>query len=125
MEHDRDLILAEVKERFSRRERGSGRFSRAELRALALRALAAGHSAGTVAAAAGVSRQSVLNWKRCVARIAAPVELQVVEGPPLGAGDVPARDDTARLRFASGAVLEFPFSQIDSRFLALLNGGAS
>ena len=120
MKHDKDPILAEVRLRFSKKGRSAGRAYRADQRKLALRALDAGRSVGAVAAAAGVSRQSVLNWKKCIAGQAAPVELQVVAEPPTAISE----NIMARVLLRSGAVLEIPLARLDARLLALLGGGA-
>jgi len=121
MKREHDLILAEVRERFSTRERRVGRTYRAELRNLVLRALHAGCPVGSVATAAGVSRQSVLSWRKCLAGRADPVELQIIAEPAPTLNE----NTAARVLLRSGAVLEIPFSRLDGKLFALLNGGAS
>ena len=125
MRHDRDQILADVRDRFSQRGRIPGRIYRAELRELALRALDAGHLPVAVAKAAGVSPQSIHNWRRSVAKSSVPVELKVVEELAPKQGVDRTLDAWGRLHFRSGAMLELPLAFIDLRLFALLNGGAS
>lgn len=128
-------ILKEISRRFSRERRGRpGRLTPvpASLRKATLAALRYGHSADEIADAAGISRQSVVNWERQAAKAAPvnrPVELKLVDERP-ASETVPVsvpREAVAmaRIRLQSGAAVEFPVTSLDARLLAVLNESAS
>lgn len=117
-------ILDAIRHGFSSRE---GRRIPKQLRSLALTALREGHTPGAIAQAAGVSRQTVVNWKRAsVAELTdpvpTPVELKVIDAPDQAgrAGETAA----ARITLCSGVTVELPAVLLDVRWLVALNRSA-
>jgi transposase-like protein len=122
-------ILDAIRHEFSRRR---GRPIPEGLRRLALEAVRHGHTASEIARAAGISRQSVRNWKRAVDVIRTtpparptPVELKVIDAPARSHCGVDESVATARITLKSGAIVEMPGSLLDVRWLVALNGSVS
>lgn len=127
-------VLKEISRSFTRARRGRSRRLTpvpTSLRESALAALRGGHSAGEIADAAGISRQSIVNWARCAVRVAAPkrsVELKLVDkraaGPAASVAEVGSSVAMVRIRLTSGAVMVLPVASLDARLLAALSGSA-
>jgi hypothetical protein len=108
-------VLARIKRQFS----GNREYPFQEsLKKLAISGLDAGCSPKDIARAAGVSRQSIVNWRKQLQ--ASPVELKIVESAPTPAG----QPEVARIHFRSGVVVELPASRLDTEFLLSLAKGA-
>lgn len=120
-------ILRAIRHEFSRRP---GFSISDRLRRLALSALDRDISAGRIARAAGISRQSVVNWRRQARSRGssnvslAPVELKVLEGAPPQIG-MWESGSTVRILLRSGAMVEVPAALVDPSWLVALNGSAS
>ena len=115
-------VLEEIKQSFSKwnRENHKGGCS-AALKRLAIAAVESGHSASEVGRAAGVSGQSITNWRKREKSIAAPTELKLSAVEPVpSAGDSPL----LRIYFRSGASVEIPPSHFTAQLVAILNSGA-
>jgi hypothetical protein len=110
--------------RNKRRNHGRQTYS-PQLRDMALGAIDAGIGAKSVAKVAGISAQSVLNWKR---HVPAPRELKLVatvEAAPAPALQKPVGAPvTARVTLRSGALIEVPASALTVELIAALNVGA-
>jgi hypothetical protein len=124
MEQD-TRILDAIGREFSQR---SGRRVSQRLKELAVSALHKGHTATEIARAAGVSSQSVVNWKKTSDGVSAPksrlpIELKVVEERVLLDKAVEERLSIVRILLRSGAVVEVVASSLDPSWLIALNGG--
>ena len=128
-------ILRQVRRAFSQRRRDGHGFYTESLRQMAAFAVSRGHTPGAVAEAAGVSRQSILNWYRkkgAVFRKAkphsvrrttslSPVELKIVKSrTPVTPGT--EGQPTVRILFRGGACMECPVSAVSAELVAALNG---
>jgi hypothetical protein len=108
-------VLARIKRQFSRNREYPIQES---LKKLAIFGLDAGLSPKEIANAAGVSSQSIVNWRKQLQP--APVELNVVESAP-----TPARQpEIVRIHFRSGIIVELPASRLDTELLISLAKGA-
>ena len=123
-------VLREIRRRFSRRRsegRGAGHAVPNELRELALSALRGGHTAGQIAQAAGISGQSVVNWRRQMTQAAATdgaVELELIDGQKPASPEPGQEVAMARISLRSGVTVELPASMLESSLLLALNGSA-
>ena len=121
-------ILEIIRGGFSERQ---GRRVPGRLRELALSGVRQGHTCGEVARAAGVSRQSVVNWSRrsrltrggAMPVPVAPVELKVIESQAQAFAG--AEGAIIRITLCSGAVVEMPARALKPRWLVALNGRGS
>lgn len=130
-EIERARILKKIALKFSHhRRRNNGRRSYPPtLRNLVLSAVDVGASAESVAKAAGISPQSVGNW-RTTSPVVAPQELKVVttrkarRASPTDSAVAAATDDpSARIVLCSGAVIELPVAALTASLIVVLNGG--
>lgn len=124
-------ILRRIEEVFSRVRPNRYRVP-TELKELAVSALRSGHDAKAIAKAAGVSRQTVVNWEsgmRSASAVApAPVQLKVIEKAAMS-----ARPDTdpsvvcavAKIVLRSGVRVEMPVGALDAKLLLVLSGVAT
>lgn len=146
----RTAVLGDIREEFAGFRRshqgGKGRGYPQALRDLAVSAMRQGSSPREVSEAAGVTCESLRNWRKSspgreprVAdeQSARPVELTLLESresrPPFAAISVSPEKDVlrvlpeplARIRFASGTRMTLPVSALSERLISLLNRGAS
>lgn len=133
-------VLTEIRRKFSRwRRANSGKQLPVPhaLRTLAVSALGHEYTPGQVAEAAGVSRQSVVNWQDIARQTVppvvapAPIELKLIDGPVSQADDGCAPGEfradpipTARIVLRSGITVALPASYLNAELLLALNGGA-
>jgi hypothetical protein len=137
-------VLKEIGREFSkfrRRHRGGkGSGYPKALRELALSGLAQGSSPSEVSEAAGVTGESLRNWRRSDRRVplpgpVRPVELKVVESRGPVPTEIPAsREESialtppepiARISLRSGVQMALPVSALSERLIGLLMGGAA
>ena len=126
--------LKEIERAFAkhrRMSRGKGAGFPMRLKNLAQSAVAKGHSAASVAEAARISSQSILNWTQGKHSIpgASPRELKlrsvslvqdvVQNRPPASVIDLPL----ARISLGGGVVIEVPVSALTPSLFEALNGG--
>lgn len=138
----RSPIIRKIRRAFfrHRRDHAPGHIDSKVLRHLVSEAIGAGHGPSQVANAAGLSRQTIVNWHRkqtgAVARkgqrslghgriCPSPVELKVVKSRT----EAPVRPETAqctvRIVFRGGACMEIPVTALSSELVATLNGVTS
>lgn len=132
-------VLREIRREFSSFRRchqgGRGSGYPKALRALALSGLNQGNSPFEVSEAAGVTSESLRNWRSSegtsVAEPARPMELNLVEKREPLSTAVPASSSftppeaIARISLRSGVQLALPVSALSERLIGLLMGGAS
>jgi transposase-like protein len=140
----KSAVLKEIKREFSAFRRGrqgrKGNGYPRGLRDLAVSGLEQGSSSSEVSEAAGVSGESLRNWRRDAQRAGVgsptqPVELELVEsketlpgeGPlPCEAGASLAHSEAiARIHFRSGVQMALPVSALSDRLIGLLMRGAA
>ena len=113
--------LEKMRQAFSQRRQKHGRSYPQELKRLALDALDQGHSTTSIAQAAGIACQSVINWslqEKAGLSSRQAVELKLVDETGLAH----ERQSKVRIRFCSGATLCLLISQLDARLISVLNG---
>jgi len=139
-------ILEQVRSEFSKQKvlnGGQRRKFPLALKDLTVRALNAGLSSRAIAAAAGVSRHSILNWSKekqlmqddhSQLQTLSPVELRIVKMRSLGKAKLLAsrvNQETQvqlksefRIYFKTGAWIECQAAALDLKLVAVLNGEA-
>jgi transcriptional regulator with XRE-family HTH domain len=130
-------ILAHVRAAFVNLRKRNGReqtWYPEELKKLVLEALTRGLSQFEVAQAAGISVNSIKNWKNGrkspAKKSAAPVELKLVERREsvamnqADAFSVRSPSGDARIWFQSGVIIELPTSYLTQELLGILMRGA-
>jgi len=123
-------ILTGVRRAFARQRQlglGVGNAYPKRLRSLAISALKAGHLSGAVAAAAGVSPQSLWNWGHQVRKQMTPpaVELKLIKEATGEVNAAAAPEVMAQIHFRTGAVMDIPVFALSASLLAALNGGVT
>ena len=113
-------ILGDIRRRFYGRAKRDGKSFSPELVRLVVLAARNGKRQSEIAAAAGVSKQSISTWVRKGKNNAPAVELQLVTSPAAPIEKVPPV--TARVHLRGNAVLEFPLSALDERLFGILGG---
>jgi transposase-like protein len=90
------------------------------------------HSIDEVAQAAGISSQSIRNWKRAIDVVSTassarptPVELKVIDAPVQSPACGNESATPARIMLRSGAIVEVAVQLLDVRWLMALNGSVS
>ncbi len=132
---DETKALNEIKRAFSHERQAGlnrGRGYSQKARELALSSVRAGQAPVRVAEAAGISSQSLINWRherRKRTQGPLPVELALVDSPrpaDIARGDLENEtEQKIRICFRSGASMELAVSRLDARLIAALNLGAS
>ena len=99
------------------------------LRKLVLSAVDVGHRLSRVTDAAGISRQTLMNWQddeQKESKRTPPMELQLVkEQRETGSACAVAQNQNEqklRIHFRSGAIMEIPISSFNAPLVAALNG---
>lgn len=122
------VSLTKVRQVFAQHRRHHSGGYPEQLQQMARETVSSGHSAKSVASAAGICERSIKNWLKRAKHTGVelpPVELSV-------AADTEIRDlihgvsksDGAQkvcIKFCSGASLEIQLQQLDSRLISLLN----
>lgn len=140
-------VLSKVRLEFSnfrrsRHQGGKGNGYPKALQRLAVAALEQGGTPSEVSDAAGVTSESLRNWRRsirgasCVGQ-ARPVELQLLESRELLSPPIPPSPEKsisapsseagamARIELRSGVGMVLPVSALSERLISLLTGGVS
>lgn len=133
-------VLKEIKREFSNfrscHQGGNGGGYPQALRELALSGLKQGSAPHDVSEAAGVTVESLRNWRRgaqggSVTEPALPVELKLVESREPLPAEAPASpfiappEAIARISLRSGVQMTLPVSALSERLISLLTGGVT
>lgn len=134
----RSPILRKIRRAFfkHRRDHGSGHIDSVVLRHLVCEAIGDGHRPVAVAKAAGLSRQTIVNWHGKQSGVSRkrhrasgsrktcppPVELKIVKSRIEVQVEPEKVQHTVRIVFRGGACMEIPASALSSELVVALNG---